>query len=141
MAAMRHIVFGLVGGSLALSGNSDSEAQPWPNCVQKGQILRNDGKFGVFADIRPLGARKGCWDNNCGSTDKVRVPSFDLCAATCAKIPDCSYWTLLGDVCYFRNSDAGAEAAEEAFFAPRHCVPENTIFTVDVPFSQVIKFI
>ena len=75
----------------------------WPDCLTKGYILKNNETNSIFADIRPLGASKGCWQDNCGSTDKTEVLSLDHCAATCAKIPECNFWSVYDNICYFRT--------------------------------------
>jgi len=133
MSSAKHFI---IFGAAASSAFDPLQTLPWPDCMTRGKILRNNETNAVFADLRPLGGMSGCWEDNCGSSDKVRVLSIEHCAATCAKIPDCNYWTLLDDLCYFRASDDTTEDLEEAMFGERLCAPKDTIFTVDVPHAQ-----
>lgn len=119
-------------------------AVEWPACVDQGVVLRHNEEHGVFVDLRPFGVanarNSGCWQESCGNTDKFATDSAESCAAMCARLTVCSWWSFGEDnnqtVCFFRKSDAGREELAGFLSAPRGCVPPGVRLAMPVSHAQ-----
>merc|ERR1719362_2759599 len=115
----------------------------WPQCQEQSTVLRHNGRHGIFVDLVPVGAKEGCWQNDCTKTDKFVCPSPAECAAACAQVDICRFWTYEPGIvkCFMRSSDEGREANPEFVSGTRDCLPPNAHVAagkrrVAVPFAQ-----
>jgi hypothetical protein len=70
---------------------------------------------------------KGCFQQKCQSSDKFKCASASECAATCAKVDGCKFWSFGEEAnekkCWLRMSDAGKEALANTVSGDVSCVP------------------
>lgn len=106
----------------------DWEALPqdYPECVQTGIVLRHAGEHAVFADMSSHG-HKGCFQNDCTSTDKFDADDPGICARLCGQLDECTHWTFGkqdgSTKCFLRKSDAGREQLLGWSAGAKACVP------------------
>mmetsp|Transcript_93785 Transcript_93785/g.264899 ORF Transcript_93785/g.264899 Transcript_93785/m.264899 type:complete len:572 (-) Transcript_93785:219-1934(-) len=108
---------------------SGAKAQPqWPECLEHRVVFRHNHAYGIFVDLgRLVGAKEGCWQDNCAKTDKFICPSVAECAAACARVDACRFWTYEPGIvkCFLRSSDAGRETHSDFVSGARACRPQD----------------
>ncbi|KAF4686137.1 hypothetical protein FOZ60_005630 [Perkinsus olseni] len=96
------------------SGARECSPSIWPDCIEQETIIRNAGKA-VWFDATVFGsdAIDGCYASDCSFTDKFIVNEPSECGSTCAKLPDCEFWTYGQEdgltKCWLRTADDGRE--------------------------------
>lgn len=134
---------------VAILGLSFAQRSPiaaktvWPSCLQEGLVFRHNGINGIFLDLTDVGAKEGCWQEDCTKTDKFVCPSPAECAMACTHIEVCKFWTYEPGIrkCFLRSSDAGREANPDFVSGARDCNPhagsaQMTATRVAVPFAR-----
>eukprot|EP00930_Biecheleria_cincta_P023066 TRINITY_DN16718_c0_g1_i1.p1 TRINITY_DN16718_c0_g1~~TRINITY_DN16718_c0_g1_i1.p1 ORF type:complete len:327 (+),score=47.39 TRINITY_DN16718_c0_g1_i1:2-982(+) len=83
-------------------------SQAYPGCTVKDVVLRHAGEHGVFADLS-IYSSSGCFQNNCGKTDKFTAADSGICARACAEVEACNFWSHGKQdgvkKCFLRSSD------------------------------------
>mmetsp|Transcript_44987 Transcript_44987/g.144151 ORF Transcript_44987/g.144151 Transcript_44987/m.144151 type:complete len:678 (+) Transcript_44987:133-2166(+) len=68
--------------------------KPWPACVLHNVIVHGyDLGEALMIDLSKHGAKSGCWNDDCTSTDKFESSSMDRCAEVCKDVEACKWWT------------------------------------------------
>jgi len=101
------------------------QPEQWPGCQEQSRVFRHNGAFGIFVDLTIVGAKEGCWQEDCTRTDKFVCPSPADCAAACAQVEVCKFWTYEPGIrkCFMRSSDAGREDNPDFVSGARSCLP------------------
>lgn len=76
------------------SKDGPNKVLSWPDCVRRNVVVNGfDLGEALLEDLRPFGAKEGCWQENCSHTDKFNCESMDHCSTACSQVPNCSWWT------------------------------------------------
>mmetsp|Transcript_118356 Transcript_118356/g.264588 ORF Transcript_118356/g.264588 Transcript_118356/m.264588 type:complete len:143 (+) Transcript_118356:50-478(+) len=107
-------------------GPAAAGASSWPECQQAGTVIRMAGQP-CFDDLSDLGAEKGCFEDDCSSTDKFAAETTESCAKVCNSVELCRFWTH-GEQdgmkkCFLRVGDAGRESLEGWTSGEKACAP------------------
>mmetsp|Transcript_54340 Transcript_54340/g.99906 ORF Transcript_54340/g.99906 Transcript_54340/m.99906 type:complete len:572 (+) Transcript_54340:39-1754(+) len=128
---------------LSFAQHSSITAQSaWPGCQEEGRVFRHKGMNGIFLDLTDVGAKEGCWQEDCTKTDKFVCPSPAECAVACTHVEVCKFWTYEPGIrkCFLRSSDAGREENIDFVSGARECNPnagsERAVSRVSVPFAR-----
>lgn len=116
----------------------------WPDCQEQRVVFRHNGKNGIFVDLVSVGAKEGCWQNDCTKSDKYVCPSPAECAEACGRIEVCKFWTYEHPTrkCFLRSLDAGREEHPDFVSGARECLPPQgsgsakAAVRVAVPFAK-----
>lgn len=100
----------------------------YPGCMEQNVVLRNAGAHAIFVDVSPYGST-GCWQSDCTNSDKFHSQDPGVCARACLLLEECTHWSYGPQddrtSCFLRKSDAGWEAADGFFSAPKACAPPD----------------
>lgn len=96
------------------------------DCIETNTVLRHAGEHALFADMSSHG-HKGCFQNDCGMTDKFNAQDRGVCARMCAELEECSHWSF-GEQdgqakCFLRKSDGGREEMKFFSSGAKTCTP------------------
>lgn len=109
------------------SSQEELTQQAWPDCIQRGQMLRGIDSAGVFANLASLGIVDGCFQGDCGHSDHFSCGSPALCARICSSIRACGWWsfqpTNSGGTCWLRRHDKHRVVLQEGLLGERICQP------------------
>jgi hypothetical protein len=104
-----------------------ARAAQFPDCAEKDVILRHNGEHALFADLALYGKSYGCFLDDCTYSDKFVAVSDMECAALCAQLPECNFWSTGEEEgeqkCWLRESDGGKEALAGALSGTKACAP------------------
>eukprot|EP00927_Polykrikos_kofoidii_P073342 TRINITY_DN69383_c0_g1_i1.p1 TRINITY_DN69383_c0_g1~~TRINITY_DN69383_c0_g1_i1.p1 ORF type:complete len:596 (-),score=96.66 TRINITY_DN69383_c0_g1_i1:44-1831(-) len=128
------------------SVNAQPQPPQWPDCKENGVVYRHNHAYGIFIDLtEAVGAKEGCWQDNCLKSDKFVCPSAEECASACMRVDACRFWTYEPGIvkCFLRSSDAGREVNADFVSGSRACRPvaagdslgQSSITKVPVPFA------
>uniref|UniRef100_A0A7S1PRJ8 Apple domain-containing protein n=1 Tax=Alexandrium catenella TaxID=2925 RepID=A0A7S1PRJ8_ALECA len=95
-------------------------------CVERNTVLRHAGEHGIFVDAS-LYAHSGCFQNDCGMTDKFRAADLGVCGRACSELEECTHWSFGYQdgmtKCFLRKSDGGRETLMGSFSGGKACAP------------------
>jgi len=115
-------------GVVIASSVAFSQADPFPDCIMKGKVMRGLGEYSLFTDVSPFGL-SGCFLENCQDSDKWISPSEAVCAESCGRVPGCTHWSYGKEAghtkCWLRTSDTGAEDSAEHVSGESTCLPPD----------------
>ncbi|CAE8619392.1 unnamed protein product, partial [Polarella glacialis] len=100
----------------------------WPNCIKRNTVINGfDVNEALMVDLRPFGAKEGCWNDNCSSTDKFNCDSLDHCANICVQVEGCHWWTWgveeFAAKCWLRSDRHGRSKRYGFSSGMRNCTP------------------
>ncbi|KAF4738710.1 hypothetical protein FOZ62_024088, partial [Perkinsus olseni] len=76
------------------SGTKDCYPLAFPECAVSDAVYDGDGT-NIWFDAMAFGSdeKLGCYKEDCSWTDTFMARGTEECAAVCAGVPDCAYWS------------------------------------------------
>ncbi|KAF4711073.1 hypothetical protein FOZ63_028945 [Perkinsus olseni] len=76
------------------SGTKDCYPLAFPECTVSDAVYDGDGTH-IWFDAMALGSdeKLGCHQEDCSWTDTFAARDMEECAAVCAGVPDCAFWS------------------------------------------------
>mmetsp|Transcript_68412 Transcript_68412/g.184827 ORF Transcript_68412/g.184827 Transcript_68412/m.184827 type:complete len:158 (+) Transcript_68412:61-534(+) len=100
-----------------------------PQNQEQDTVVRNAGRA-LFTNLEGFGAGRGCFEDDCQSSDKFAAKSIESCTRVCQSLPGCEFWVWGREdgeqKCWFRTGDAGREAGEGWTSGAKSCSPPGT---------------
>lgn len=121
--------FSTGGLSVSELANGSSDLS-WPACVRHNTIIHGyDMSDALLVDLRPHGAKSGCWKNDCSRTDKFDCGAMDTCAEVCHQVKACQWWSFGEEgghkSCWIRTGQHGWQKRYGLSSGSRDCIPRN----------------
>lgn len=105
----------------------------WPDCVHMNVIIHGtDVNEALLTDLRPHGATKGCWHDDCSRSDQFTCDKVDGCAGTCRALDACHWWSwgyefgAPGPKCWLRTGKHQRGKRYGFSSGSRACAPNST---------------